>query len=227
MRSLAKRYSLFPRYNMMQGLINNFSGALPVFIFSSRFSMAVAGFYTFGYMVIYRPVSLVANAFYQVMYQRFVEKQHRGEPIIGEIYLFIRRTIQWLIIPFAVFAVFAPWLFDVLFRENWIEAGRYARIMLPWIFMVSLVMPLSFIPDLYKRQRTAMVIDGIRLVLRLAALVTGVIYENVYLALGLFSGISTVVMIYSLLWYIRLVKKNHPVQQSEISDTYGEDRKGT
>ena len=71
MKRLGLKYSLFPRYNMWQGLINNFSGAFPVFILSSFFSTATAGLYTFGYMILYRPVNLVANAFYQVMFQRF------------------------------------------------------------------------------------------------------------------------------------------------------------
>jgi O-antigen/teichoic acid export membrane protein len=211
MKRLGKHYSLFPKYNMWQGLINNFSGALPVFIFTSYFSTAIAGIYTFGYMVIYRPVNLVASAFYQVMYQRFVEKQHNGMPILPEIRLFIKRTIQVLVIPFLLVGIFTPEIFQFLFGEKWIEAGRYAQVMLPWIFMMSLVMPLSFIPDIYRKQRWAMVIDAVRLVLRLAALVAGVVMKNAFLGLAFFSGASTLMTIYSLLWYIRLVKKNLPV----------------
>ncbi len=210
MRRLGRQYSLFPKFNMWQGLINNLSGALPVFIFSSYFSMAITGFYTFGYMVIYRPVNLVASAFYQVMYQRFTEKQHLDKPILQEIRLFIQRTIQVLIVPFILFGIFAPDLFEFLFGEKWIEAGLYARIMLPWIFTVSLVMPLSFIPDLYKKQRVAMIIDGFKLAGRLGAMIVGVMMDNVYVGLALYSGISTLIILYSLLWYIWLVKKNNP-----------------
>ncbi len=208
MKRLARHYSLFPKFNMWQGLINNLSGALPVFVFSSFFSTAIAGYYTFGYMVIYRPVNLVANAFYQVMYQRFVEKQHRETPILPEVLLFIRRTIQWLVVPFVAFGIFAPEIFGFLFGENWTEAGRYARILLPWIFMVSLVMPLSFIPDLYKKQRIAMIIDGAKLVGRLAAMVVAVVTENIYLGLALYSGTSALIILVSLVWYIRLLKIN-------------------
>ena len=210
MKRLARHYSLFPKYNMWQGLINNFSSALPVFILSSYFSTAIAGIYTFGYMILYRPVSLVAGAFYQVMFQRFVEKQHREAPILPEVLLFIRRTVQALLVPFLLVGIFAPGLFGFVFGENWTEAGRYAQIILPWIFMVSLVMPLSFIPDLYKRQRTAMVIDAVKLAGRFLGLLAGVMTENVYLGLGLYSGISTLVVGYSLIWYIRLVRKNPP-----------------
>ncbi len=208
MKKLGKQYNLFPRYNMWQGLINNLSGALPVFIFSSFFSTAIAGFYTFGYMILYRPVSLVASAFYQVMFQRFVEKQHQEISILPEMLLFIRRSIQVVLIPFILMGIFAPEIFSFVFGEKWIEAGRYVQIILPWIFMVGLVMPLSFIPDLYKKQKVAMVIDGIRLITRVAALTIGVVMENVYIGLGLYSGVSTLMIAYSLFWYIRLVKNN-------------------
>lgn len=210
MRRLGKQYSLFPKYNMWQGLINNLSGALPVFVFSSFFSTAIAGLYTFGYMIIYRPVNLVANAFYQVMFQRFVEKRHQDTFILPEVLLFLKRMTQVLLIPFILVGIFAPEIFGFVFGEKWIEAGRYAQIILPWIFMVSLVMPLSFIPDLYKKQRVAMIIDGIRLIARLAGLMVGVALENVYIGLGLYSGMSALLIGYSLLWYIRLVKNNPP-----------------
>lgn len=215
MKRLGKQYSLFPKYNMWQGLINNFSGALPVFIFSAFFSTAIAGFYTFGYMILYRPVSLVASAFYQVMFQRFVEKQHKEAPILPEVLFYIKKTTLVLLVPFVLMGIFAPEIFGFVFEEKWIEAGRYVQIILPWIFMVGLVMPLSFIPDLYKKQRVAMIIDGIKLIARLGGLVVGVVMENVYIGLALYSGLSTLAIGYSLFWYIRLVK-NNPSGESPV-----------
>jgi hypothetical protein len=80
--------------------------------------------------------------------------------------------------------------------------------------MVSLVMPLSFIPDLYQKQRVAMIIDGIKLLARFAGLLVGVLTENVYLGLGLYSGMSVLMIGYSLLWYIHLVRKLPPAPYS-------------
>ena len=213
---LGKQYILFPKYNMLQGLINNLSGAFPVFILSSYFSTAIAGYYTFGYMILYRPVNLVANAFYQVMYQRFAEKKHVNSSIRPEVIMFLKRTTQVLIVPFIAAGIFFPEIFEFIFGDKWIEAGRYAQIILPWIFMVSLVMPLSFIPDLYRKQRVAMIIDGIKLVVRLGGLIVGVIMENVYIGLALYSALSTIIIGYSLFWYLRLVKQNPPAEVSEL-----------
>ncbi len=216
MKRLGKQYSLFPKYNMWQGLVNNLSGAFPVFILSAHFSTAIAGFYTFGYMILYRPVNLVANAFYQVMFQRFVEKKYGNNSMRSEVVLFLKRTIQVLLVPFILSGIFFPEIFGFIFGDKWIEAGRYAQIILPWIFMVSLVMPLSFIPDLYKKQRVAMLIDGVKLVARLGGLMVGVILENVYIGLALYSGLSTIIIGYSLFWYLQLVKTNPPAEEQII-----------
>jgi O-antigen/teichoic acid export membrane protein len=215
MKRLGRQYILFPKYNMWQGLINNLSGAFPVFILSSYFSTGMAGLYTFGYMILYRPVNLVANAFYQVMFQRFVEKRQQNSSLGPEVLLFLKRTTQVLLLPFIVLGIFFPEIFGFIFGDNWIEAGRYAQILLPWIFMVSLVLPLSFIPDLYKKQRVAMIIDAVKLVARLGGLVVGVILENVYIALALYSGLSTLIIGYSLFWYLKLVKTD-PLNDEQL-----------
>ncbi len=212
-KRMARTYSLFPRFNMWQGLINNLSGAFPVFVLTAHFSTGIAGLYTFGYMILYRPISLVATAFYQVMFQRFVEKQHQDEDLLPGIRLFLKRSIQVLALPFLLMAFFAPAVFSLLFGPEWTEAGAYARILLPWLFMTALVMPLSFIPDLYKKQAVAMRIDGIKLLLRLAGLFGGVWIGNVYIGLGLYSAASTLMILYSLLWYIRLVKRGKQSEQ--------------
>jgi O-antigen/teichoic acid export membrane protein len=227
MKRLGKQYSLFPKYNMWQGFLNNLSGAFPVFILSAYFSTAIAGFYTFGYMILYRPVNLVANAFYQVMFQRFVEKKHDNSSIRPEVLLFLKRSTQILLLPFIVSGIFFPEIFAFIFGDKWIEAGRYAQIILPWIFMVSLVMPLSFIPDLYRKQRVAMIIDGVKLIARLGGLMVGVILENVYIGLALYSALSTIIIGYSLFWYLQLVKSSPPADDQVLpKETNEQDRKG-
>jgi len=215
MKRLGKEYSLFPKFNMWQALINNLSAAFPVFIFSSFFSTTIAGIYTFGFMIVHRPVHLLVNAFYQVIFQRFVEKSHRKEAILPELYLFIRRAIQLMLIPFILMGIFAPEIFGFMFGENWAEAGAYARYLLPWIFMMGLAMPLAFIPDMYRKQKKALIIDGIRLVFRLLGLLIGVLQNDVYLALILYSGASTIFIGVNLIWYAQLAKSLPPANPGE------------
>jgi O-antigen/teichoic acid export membrane protein len=207
LRELAGEYSLFPRFNMTQGVINNFSSALPIFLFSHYFNAAVAGFFSLGYAIIYRPMNLVITAFFQVLFQNLIEKHHRQQKILPDIRKFLGRLALIVLAPFIIFALFAPEIFRIVFGEEWIEAGRYTQVMIPWLFMVCLTMPLSFIPDIFKRQKTAMIIDAVKLVFRAGSLAAGIVYKDIFLALGLFSGVSSLSILYSLLWYIRLVKK--------------------
>jgi len=207
MRRLGMTYSLFPRFNLWQALINNVSAAFPVLLLSSFFSTTIAGYYTFGFMVLHRPVHLLVTSFYQVFYQRFVEKTHKRESLLPELVLFYKKGAQVMLLPFILVGIFAPEIFSFVFGENWTEAGVYARYILPWIFVGGLAMPLSFMPDMYSAQKKAMIIDGLRLIFRLLGLAIGISRHNVYLALALYSGASTVFIGINLIWYIRLAKK--------------------
>ncbi len=207
LKSLAREYSLFPRFNMSQGVINNFSSALPIFLFTRNFGADIAGFFSLGYAIIYRPMSLVVTAFFQVLFQNLIEKHHRQQRILPDIRKFLGRLGLIVLTPFIVFALFAPQIFGFVFGEEWIVAGKYTQLMIPWLFMVCLTMPLSFIPDIFRRQKTAMIIDAVKLVLRFGALMIGVIQKDIFLALALFSGVSALSILYSLLWYLRLVRK--------------------
>jgi len=47
-------------------------------------------------------------------------------------------------------------------------------------------------------------IDIIKFILRIVALVIGVIMNDIILAIMLFSGISFILVLYSLFWYVNL-----------------------
>jgi O-antigen/teichoic acid export membrane protein len=205
---VAKKYNLFPRFNMIQSVINNFSGSLPIFVFSSFFTPAITGFFTMGYTIVYRPVNMVATAFYQVLSQRIIEKHNQGIRLYPDIKRFLHGLLKLVTIPFLLVALFAPAIFRIALGQEWEEAGKYTQIIIPWFFTTCLTMPLSFIPDMLMRQKKAMVLDFIKFILRGISLTVGVWQNDVYLGLMLFSTASTVMIMYSLLWYISLVRKS-------------------
>lgn len=228
MKMLSKEYNLFPRFNMIQGVINNLSAALPIFIFNSYFSTAIAGYFTLGYSIIQRPMNLVATAFYQVLSQRIIERYNKAQRIYPDIKKFLYRLLQLVTIPFILVAVFAPSIFRVVFGPEWEEAGRYTQIIIPWLFTTSLTMPLSFIPDMFRRQKKAMILDIIKFILRILSLIAGILKNDVYLGLVLFSTTSTIMIMYSLLWYISMVRrldrkgKKHGARGMEHGEGKGE-----
>ena len=208
MKILSKEYHLFPKFNMLQSVINNFSGSLPIFVFSSYFTPAITGFFTMGYTIIYRPVNTLATSFYQVLAQRIIEKNNQGLRLYPDIKKFLYGLLKFVTIPFLLVALFAPAIFRIALGNEWEEAGKYTQIIIPWFFATCLAMPLSFIPDMFRQQKKAMILDLIKFVLRGISMAIGVMKNDVYLGLMLFSTTSTVMIMYSLLWYISIIRKS-------------------
>lgn len=207
LKELAREYVYFPRFSMIHNLVNNLSASLPVFILASRFGTAEAGLYSFAFMMVFRPVNLVTNSFSLVFSQRVISNYNQRKEIFSDVRRLSIKLFQAGIIPFMVAGVAGPHIFSFLFGNTWAQAGAYMQILLPWIFVVLISSPLSFLPDMLKRQRKAMWLDILKIILRIPALFIGVYYDNIYLALVLFSLVSTLSVGYSLYWFFMLAKK--------------------
>ncbi len=204
LKNIARRFSFFPRYNMPHYLTNNLSSSLPIFVFSSWFSPLEVGLYSLGFMMINRPMNLITHSLTQVFSQRVIEKHNKGEKVRNDVKGLVIRLLSFSIVPFVLAGVFGPGLFSFVFGDEWFEAGQYMRLLLPWLFVVFLSSPLSFLPDILSLQKKAMWIDIIKLLFRIIALAIGVIMNNITLAIMLFSGISFILVSYSLFWYVNL-----------------------
>jgi O-antigen/teichoic acid export membrane protein len=207
MRSLAREYYRFPKYNMLHGITNNLSGNLPVFILTSWFSAAATGLYSFGFTMIFRPMSLVTTAFSQVFSQRVITKENSGQEILPDVKRLLVKMFQFSFIPFGIVAIFAPRIFTFVFGPEWETAGTYTRILIPWLYMVFLSAPFSFLPDLFKVQGKAFLIDIIKLVIRIIAMAAGVYTGDILLTLIYFSMGSMLVTAYQLIWFYSLARK--------------------
>jgi O-antigen/teichoic acid export membrane protein len=207
MGTLAREYHRFPKYNMLHGVTNNFSGSLPVFILTSWFSSAAAGLYSFGFTMIFRPMSLVTTAFSQVFSQRVITKENEGQKILPDVKRLLVKMFQFSFIPFGIVAIFAPQIFRFVFGPDWETAGIYTRILIPWLYMVFLSAPFSFLPDLFKVQGKAFLIDVVKLAVRIIAMAAGVYSGDIVLTLIYFSTGSLLVTAYQLIWFYSLAKK--------------------
>lgn len=206
MREVGRTYYKFPGFNLPNNLVNNISNSLPIFLISAYFGAAELGLYSLGFTMIFRPMNLVTNSMEQVFSQRVILKYNNGESVWKDISTLLKRSFQIGIIPFLLAGIFGPVIFKVIFGAEWEESGRYMQLLVPWFFTAFMANQLTFIPDLFSVQKTAFLLNIIRLTLRIAGMAIGIYYQNIFLALGLFSLASLSVVIATLIWYIRLVK---------------------
>jgi lipopolysaccharide exporter len=202
------RFRKFPIIDTWGGLLNSISWQLPALMLSSFFPISVVGFYALGLSVIMMPLSLVSGALTQVFYQKACdEKNIQGKN--GELIEKLMDKMMFVGIPLMmILAMIGEELFTVIFGARWFEAGRYAQILAPWIFFWFISSPLSALFAVYERQGSALSVHSVIFLTRVISLYIGGVYQNIYLALGLFSVTGIVAYAFVATWNVKLAEAN-------------------
>lgn len=127
LKELAHRHRDFPLYRAPQNFINAASQSLPVLMLAAFFGPVTAGFYTLAKMVMGMPTTLIGKAVNDVFYPRITEVAHNGENLPRHIVQATGALLAIGVVPFALVVLFGPWLFGLVFGEDWVLAGEYAR----------------------------------------------------------------------------------------------------
>lgn len=176
---VAKKYSNFPKYLIVSGLLEKGSGQLPVFVLINLFhSLPAAGFFSFAQRIIIAPADLISRAIGDVFRQKASEQYNR----FGECEELFRSTCKRLVligaIPFLVAFLLAEDAFALMFGSEWREAGTYARIMMPLFFMQFVVSPLSSMFVIANKQRFDLGMQIALFTLTAISLIIGKYYFN-------------------------------------------------
>jgi len=210
MKEEGVRYYRFPGFNLPNNLVNNLSNSLPIFLISAYFGSAELGLYSLGFTMIFRPMNLITNSMEQVFSQRVIKKFNDGVSIRRDVFTLMKRTVQIAILPFALVGVFGPLIFSKVFGAEWEMSGRFMQLLIPWFFVAFIANQLTFIPDLLSKQKTAFIINLVRLILRLVGMAVGIYLDNIMLTLGLFSLASFTMVVVTIIWYVRLIRQSVP-----------------
>ena len=210
-----KRYRKFPMYSSWSGLINIASWQLPILLLGIFFSPAIVGFYALGFRILQMPMSLIGRAIGKVFHQRAAQANLRGdlEPLVRNL---LRTLVIVGLAPISALAVIGEDLFSLVFGPTWSQAGIYTQILSPWAFVWFVSSPLSTLFGVLNKQAQGLRLQITIFVSRLISLGIGAYYENVILALALFS--VTGILVYGNLVYqiVRLsrVKLRHLLDTS-------------
>ena len=149
----AKDYNRFPKYTLPAGFLSQAHLAgLPLAI-GAIYGASTLGLWSLAQRLLATPLTVLGSAIGDVYFRRATELRRSG----GDSLLLYRRVLVWLSVlsapPFIALAVFAPWLFSVVFGPEWEQAGLYARILIPWLWVRFLTSPLSRTTLVFERNR--------------------------------------------------------------------------
>ncbi|WP_027966959.1 oligosaccharide flippase family protein [Halomonas halocynthiae] len=203
---LAKKYIDFPFFRAPQVVINALSQSLPILILASFFGPAVAGLYTLTKTVLEAPVVLVGMSVGNVFYPKAVEL--KDDPLILRDF-FLKTTVilfgLGLVIFLPVF-FWGPWFFSLLFGEEWLRSGEFARWVALWmVFTLSTRPAISIIPVI-NMQKIFLILESIFLPLKFAALYLGVFFNNEMFSVAFYCMISCIFyMVLCFITYRKIV----------------------
>ncbi|MEX0811444.1 MAG: oligosaccharide flippase family protein [Chitinophagales bacterium] len=128
-KSVAKRYILFPKYLMSAHLLNSIALNSPPIILAFYFNETEIGFFGLTQRAIMLPVSIVSRSVGDVFRQKAVDDLNKD----GNCKKIYKQTFWGLliagIIPFLILLFLSPWLFKLVFGTEWETAGNYAQIL--------------------------------------------------------------------------------------------------
>jgi lipopolysaccharide exporter len=201
-----KRYRKFPLVDSWGTFINNLSWQLPSLMLLYFFSETVVGYYSLSNRLILLPLTLLGNSIAQVFYQRSAELRSTPENLSRSVQLVFHRLTAFGLFPAVILAIAGPQLFAIVFGNNWLEAGRYAQILSPWMFVLFISTPLGNLFATLERQELSLIVNSVILITRFASLAIGGLTHNIYLTLIIWS-VSGVLVYGSLAYW--LLKLTH------------------
>lgn len=200
-RAVARKYRNFPFYVLPKDFINSFSYNLPLIWLALYFDSAAVGLFALALTFTFRPITIVNADVERVLYVRANNHVAAQQPVGGELLRFFL-IVNLVALPVCVMLFFvAEPLFAWVFGSQWEGCGFYVRCLLPWCYLSFNAMMFCFVPNIFSTQRTEFFFYVALLMLRVGAMVAGIVFGDFQLAVLLYALAGAVVSAALLLWY--------------------------
>lgn len=168
--AIAKRYSNFPKYDILASLINVSSHQLTYVLFNILFGAVSAGFFYLTQKIMSLPVVLIASSISDVFRQE-ASKEYKQ---LGNAWIIYKITFKKLfflsLIPSFVLFFYSVEIFVLIFGEQWRISGEYAQILVPMLFLQFISSPLSSMFYIAEKQNINLILQILLLLLVLCSI---------------------------------------------------------
>jgi O-antigen/teichoic acid export membrane protein len=206
-RRMAREYVNFPKFSLPRSIVNYISSNLPILMLTPFFSLTEIGYYGMALTLAFTPINLIIRSVSQVFFQDTTQRVQRGESIRGFFKKLGIRTVLIVLPLFVILYFILPQLTMWILGKGWETTGVYIQAMLPWILMTTLVGPICYLSDIFKKQKVGFLFEVLAFILRIAGLTLGVWTGNFLTAIIGYSAGSFIAIFAQLIWYWSLIGK--------------------
>lgn len=197
----AKRFKDFPLYGAPGQILNIAGIQLPVLLITALYGPEAVGFYGLANGVVNLPMELIGRSVSDVFYAEAASigktDPRRLRTLSGKL---IINLIVIGLAPLLVLLLLGPFLFSAVFGNTWYEAGVYAQIIAVIVFARFIFTPISRLFSVFERQREALVLDVVRVILVLLVFGGARWFSlSAYCTVALYAGVMSAVYFVSFL----------------------------
>ena len=102
------------------------------------------------------------------------------------------------IAPALLILLIGPEIFRMVFTKEWLMAGKMSQYLILWIFSTAIISPVALLLDIKQKLNFELGYNASLLMLRIGALLAGVLLQDIYTALLLVCIVSVVMSFYLL-----------------------------
>lgn len=202
------KYKDFPLVNTFHSLSDKIQSDGVIFLITYKFGFAVLGLYSMAVRSITMPAGLIGNAVGQVVFSKFSKIYNDTQNIELEVKSIIKKLFLFSTPLFIILFFVLPSLFSVIFGKEWQEAGVYAQILLPYIYLNFIVSPVSNIPLITKKVKSYFKFSLIGNIITLIVFIISIyLFNNFIISLSIFSLFRALYTLALLIWIIKISKK--------------------
>jgi len=188
MLELAVRYRKFPLFQLPSSVLNALSMQISLIVMAMLYDLTVVGHYGVARRLFSTPMFIIVAAVAQVFLQKAAEEHNRG----GDLKALVLRLYGKLFLigigPAVLVVLLAPWACRVALGAEWVTAGEYSRLLIPWLLLVFVSSPTTCVFAVLNRQDITLVYGIAMVVARVAAIAAGWYYfESAYWSLALYA----------------------------------------
>lgn len=180
---LAKKYDRYPKIDLFASGFNILAQQSPVLFLTAFMGAIYAGPYYMVERLLALPVGILSSSIGSVFREQATYEKHQSG---GYDKIFIATLKKLFFFGFPIFLILfflSPYLFVWFLGDKWVEAGKYAQILIPMFFFKFLVSPLSYsfyISDKLDYDLYGQILFFLGIAFSFAI---GYFYDNVYFAI--------------------------------------------
>ncbi|MBQ2540955.1 MAG: oligosaccharide flippase family protein [Paludibacteraceae bacterium] len=215
-KSAAREYANFPKFNLPRALVNTVGVVLPVWILTPHFGLEQMGYLSLAMLAAFVPLNIIAKACYQVLFQHvseLVQSKKAVRPVV-------LRFLAWMggIMGICLTAVyiFVPQLVTILFGAEWIETATIIRRLYPYLMLTPFCGTLCFLSDVFAKQKTAMWLEIGYVTMMLVTLLAGTRYLPFLSAISAYAWVGFGYLFVQLMWFLSIVYRYEKKNEGRI-----------